>query len=168
MTARESILSYVYTLLAAVTGATAYRTREAPADRSEGVVILLKPEEEPIELRTANGSMVLRNLTIVITVISRGDVPDQLADPVIQAIHASIMLDRTLGGRCALLMEHSTKWDFEVADATAMTAELRYVARYQTKASDMSSDIIIPTVIADDSNTFQLTDDSGSNVLAGS
>ena len=138
-TARESILAYVLTLLSAVPGAIASRSREAPVERAEGTVIILRPEEEPIELRTGASSTVLRNLTIVITVLSRGAIPDQVADPVIQAIHAAIMADRTLGGRCALLMEHSTKWDFELADQTALAAEMRYIVRYQTTATDISA-----------------------------
>jgi hypothetical protein len=146
MTAREGILQYVLTLLSAVPGATVVRSREAPIDRPEGFFILLKPEEEPVELRGGGGigggsygaGVVLRNLTILITVVTRGTIPDQLADPIIQAVHAAVMADRTLGGRCAIVMEHSTKWDFEVADATALGAEMRYVIRYQTSATDLS------------------------------
>lgn len=138
MTADENILAYVLKLLQGVPDATAYRSREQAVDRSEGNVIVLKPEEAPAELRASAGGLVLINLTFAVTIIARGDVPDQIADPIRQALHAAIMADRTLGNRAALTMLLSTKWDFEVADGTAVAVEMRYVVRYQTNANDLS------------------------------
>jgi hypothetical protein len=139
MTARESILEYLVALLAGVQDVTVFRSREAALDKSEGIAILVKPEEEPVEMRSRSGTgLVFRNLTVVITVIARGVVPDQLADPAVQSVHSLIMADQTLQGRCALLMEQSTKWDFEVGDGTAVAVEMRYTVRYQTSAKDIS------------------------------
>ena len=140
MTAREAILEYIAGLLSGVPNATVFRSREAAVAREEGIAILLKPEEEPVELRTrAQAGLVVRNLTVVITVIARGVVSDQVADPIVQAIHALVMQSETLSGRCSLIMEQSTKWDFEVADLTAVAVEMRYTVRYQTTAKDLST-----------------------------
>lgn len=141
-TQREAILDYITTLIGTIEDATAYRSREAAFDRSEGVGILVKPEDEQTELRSMfGGSTVLRSLTVVVTILARGAIPDQIADPIIAGVHAAITADRTLGGRCALVIEHSTKWDFEVADQTAVAAELRFIVRYQTSASDLTAQI---------------------------
>lgn len=135
----ESILAYVLTLLSAVPGATAYRTREEAFAVEEGIGIVLKPREAPVEMRTATTDTVLINFMFVITLIARGTVPDSLADPVRVAIHKAIMADKTLGGRTALLMPHSTEWEFEEADKTATVIEMRFVARYHTNLSDISA-----------------------------
>jgi hypothetical protein len=137
-TAREGILAALATLAGTVPGATFYRSREAAVARSEGSAIVLAPEDEPVELRTAASPVALRNLTALFTILARGEIPDQVADPIIESLHRKLMADRTLGGLCALLTEHSTKWTYEVADLTAAAIEIRYVVRYATSAIDLS------------------------------
>lgn len=142
MTAREQILSAITALLNPVAGITVYRSREAAVSRSEGNTVDVRPEEESVELRTANLPIVRRNLTVLVTLIVRGSDPtlsaDQVADPLLQSIHAAIMADRTLGSLCDLVLELSTRWLFEIADQTALAAEIRYVVRYATGANDLS------------------------------
>lgn len=141
MTYQESILAYVFTLLGTVPGATAYRSREEAFAIQEGIGIVIRPEEEAYESRTAGNDLMLANFTMLITIIARGTVPDQVADPVRRVVHKTIMADRTLGGRCAQLIPHSTKWDLEVADQTAAAIEMRFVARYQANTSDLTAPI---------------------------
>lgn len=145
MTARESILAYLATLIAGVPGAKFYRSREAALARSESPAILLRPDEEQVTALVRGMDQVVREFTVSIAVIARASgaepVVDKVADPVLQALHAAIMKDTTLGGRCAVITEHSTKWDFEVADGTAVAAEARYAIRYQTRASDLTTPI---------------------------
>jgi 1,6-anhydro-N-acetylmuramate kinase len=143
MTAREQILSAIAALLAPVPNITFYRSREAAIARSEGNTVDLRPEEESVELRTANLPIVRRNLTILVTLIVRGSDPsvsaDQIADPLVEALHAALMADRTLGSLCDLVLELSTRWIFELADQTALAAELRYIVRYATSANDLAA-----------------------------
>lgn len=139
MTAREAILAAVATLLANVPNATYFRSRQAAFARSEGNCITSQPEEEPSEFRSAGMDIENNKLTFVVTFVVRDDIPDRAADPIIQAAHALIMRDTTLGSLCARLIKHSTKWDFEVADLTGAAIEVRYVAQYQTRASDLSA-----------------------------
>lgn len=138
MTAREAILGRLGVLLTTIQGATFFRSREAAVARSEGTVISLRPEDEQVEKRASLGDITLRNLIVIVSVISRGNVPDQAADPVIQAAHSAIMADATLGGLCAQIIEQSTKWNFALADTNAAEAEIRYTIRYLTRASDIS------------------------------
>ncbi len=139
MTGREAILQASATVLATVSGATFYRSREAAIARAEGTAIVLRPEDEQIEKRAAD--LTLRNLVMVISILARGQIPDQVADPVAQAIHSVLMADPTLNGLCAQLIEHSTKWLFAEADLTATEVEIRYTARYQTRARDLSQTV---------------------------
>lgn len=138
MTIRESILAQIKTLLDGVAGASAYRSREAPATRAEGVVLVIRPEDEAVELRGAAPGLSVRDLTVSVTVISRGAIPDQVSDPAIEAVHAALMANQTLGNRCARIVEAGTKYDFEQADQTALAVELRFVVRYMTPASTLA------------------------------
>lgn len=135
---REDILAYLKTRLNGVGGATAYRSREAAATRAEGVVIVIAPEEESVQLLGSGPGLVLRSLTVVVRVITRGAIPDQVADPVLVAAHALLLADTTLGGLAALVQEQSTKFDFEIADQEALSTELRYEIRYHTLASALT------------------------------
>ena len=149
MTVRKSILVAVANLLNGVPNAIVYRSREEALSREEGTGIIVKPEDEPVENRAGGGpgGLTLRNLMIVVTVLTRGAgapsgyTPDDIADPVMQSAHALLMADTTLGGLCSVLIEHSTKCDFEVADGSALAAELRYIVRYQTHSNDLSTAI---------------------------
>jgi len=138
MSQRENILAAVTTLLTGVSGATVYRSREAPVDRTEGVTIVVAPEEESVELKGSGQGLVLRSLTIVIRVITRGAIPDQVADPYLVSAHGLLMANATLGGLAALITETSTRFDFEMADQTALATELRYEIRYHTLASSLT------------------------------
>lgn len=138
MSARESILAAMGALFETVPDAAFFRSREAAIARSEGTAIVLEPEEEIVDLRSATNPVTMRILTALVMVMARDPIPDQKADPVIQSLHAKIMADRTLGGLCALITEQGSKWLFDEADLTAVTVEIRYAIRYLTSAIDLS------------------------------
>lgn len=133
-TVRELILRHVYTLLSSVV--TVYRSREAPVIRQEGVVAIMAPEEDESEYKAL--AMIKKTMILKITVIARGDVADSVADPVIGQIHLALMADSTLGGLAALIVDESTKWDFELADQNAVAVEMRYKIQYLTSAKDIT------------------------------
>lgn len=147
MTVRKQILLAISTLLQGVPNATVFRSREDALARSEGPGIFVRPEEEAPENRAGGGptGLTLRNFTAVITVIVRAQgaaqapAADDVADPIMEKAHALLMVDTTLGGLTATILEHSTKWDFEVADGTALAAEMRYIVRYMTAANTLSA-----------------------------
>jgi hypothetical protein len=138
-TARENILAYVFTLLQSVPNVDAYRTRETAVDRSEGTVLILQPVDEPVTLRSSVTK--LRALTFKVIVITRGAVPDQIADPAILALTNLLQRDQSLGLRCALIQEVATTFNFETADGTAMEAEIKFLVKYQTSVSDFSAQV---------------------------
>lgn len=147
MTLRKQILMYVAQVLTQVPNATVFRSREEALARQEGTGIFVRPEEEPVENRAGGGprGLALRNFVILITVIARApgapeaDTADDVADPVMEAAHAFLMADTTLGGLCATVIEDSTKWEFEEGDGTAVAAEMRYMVRYQTSINSLSA-----------------------------
>jgi len=136
MSARENILQAIVTLINGAGGASVYRSREEPVTRQEGAVIVVRPEEEQVDLVGMGHSK--RMLTVVFEVTLRGAIPDQLADPILVALHSALMADTTLGGLCALVQEIGTKYDFEMADQQALVAEVRYVVTYGTPARSLA------------------------------
>lgn len=138
-TLREGILAaLVSTLSAAIgTAGTVWRSREAALARAETIAVLVHPDTEAVEFLASREGK--RSLVISVTVFARGDVPDQVADPVVQKMHAALMVDPTLGARVARIIEESTRWDFEAADQNAVAVETKYRFLYLTPANSLAS-----------------------------
>lgn len=138
-TLREGILATVFTTLGTALGTagTVWRSREGALARNETVAVIVHPDTEAVEFLASQAAK--RGLVISVTVIARGDIADQVADPVVQQMHAALMADETLGGRCARIIEQSTKWDFEVADKNAVAVEVKYLFLYLTPANSLAS-----------------------------
>ena len=138
--ARENILEQVASVLSGISGATVYRSREAPVTRAEGAVIIIKPEEEKVT--KYGNSNVIRELFVALTLIVRAtseSVPvDQTADATLQLMHAAILSSDTLGGNAARIIEQDTKWSFEMADQVAVAIEVRYAIKYLTAANSLA------------------------------
>lgn len=115
---REQILQDIESRLrAASTGAAVFRSRAAALASGELPSITILPEDED---DTTLGQSITRHEFIVrLEVNTRGDIPDQLADPIIVAAHEAIMLDTTLGGLCSRIEPAGTKWELDDADNTA-------------------------------------------------
>ena len=137
MSAREDLLVYLAAQLATVSNLTVYRTRQAAVAIEEGNCLILEPDEESVS-KPGNG-IAARDLTIRILLIVRAATPDSAADPLLQSIHNSFMSDPTLGGRAAACIEVGTRWNFEVADTTALVAEVRYRLKYLTPVGSFAA-----------------------------
>lgn len=137
MSARETLLAVIAAKLDTIPSSAFFRSRQAALAREESTGILLEPEEERVEKRTQMPPLEVRRLTIVVTVLTRGDVPDQTADPFIVQVNALLMADLTLGGLCAQITEQGTRWSFAEADLTAGAAEIRFDIIYQTRAGTL-------------------------------
>jgi hypothetical protein len=134
--AAETILAYVATLLGNVPGGSFFRSRPESIERQDGIVVNLLPRDENME--QVNDDLEKCDLVFELRVTARGAVPDQLADPVVQACHMAIMADKTLGGRCSKLIRFKKEWDISEADLNAAVVVIQYRARYMTKVNDGS------------------------------
>lgn len=135
---REQILSALEAMLIGATpaGANVFRSRVIAVGRAESPAIIVRPEEDIPEKQFAG--MVISSVTVAIDVYTRGDVPDQLADPIIVAAHARIMADPAVGGLASLTLQGPAKWESQEADQTAGFATFLYHVRYTTKVSDLT------------------------------
>jgi len=139
-TKRETILAAVRTALTGTTGVSTriYRSRVEPVSRAESPAIVVEPLNDTAAQNTAlptlDWSMIVR-----ITVIVRGAVPDQLADPIIESLHGKVMADLTLGGYAIDVQPIGVTFNFTEADGAAGEIQCDYRVMYRTSVTNLAS-----------------------------
>ena len=139
-TKRETILAAVRTALTGTTGVSTriYRSRVEPVSRAESPAIVVEPLSDTAAQNTAlptlDWSMIVR-----ITVIVRGAVPDQLADPIIESLHGKVMADLTLGGYAIDVEPIGVTFNFTEADGAAGEIQCDYRVMYRTSVTNLAS-----------------------------
>jgi hypothetical protein len=139
-TKRETILAAIRTALIGTTGVSTriYRSRVEPLARQESPAIVVEPVSDTAEQNTALPTLDW-SLTVRVAVIVRGDIPDQLADPIVEDAHGKIMADLTLGGYAIDVQPQSVSFDLMEADQPAGVIMMDYLVRYRTSVADLSS-----------------------------
>jgi hypothetical protein len=139
-TKRETILAAVRTALTGTIGVSTriYRSRVEPVSRAESPALVVEPLSDTAAQNTAlptlDWSMIVR-----ITVIVRGAVPDQLADPIIESLHSKVMADLTLGGYAIDVQPIGVTFNFTEADGAAGEIQCDYRVMYRTSVTNLAS-----------------------------
>ncbi len=71
-------------------------------------------------------------MIVRVGIVARGAVPDQVADPVVSAVHARIMADLTLAGLCYDIQPRSIVWQLLDADNAAVVVTSEFAVLYRT------------------------------------
>jgi hypothetical protein len=137
-TVRESILAALTTTLSAAPsiGAPVYRSRVTPVARGESPAIIVQPVQDQanqVAIPKLDWSMLVR-----VSVIVRGDVPDLVADPLVQSVHARVMSDLTVGGYAYDVQPQSVVWEEIDADSPAAVVSCDFVVLYRTSLTDLT------------------------------
>ena len=137
-TRRETILAAVATALAGTTGVSSriYRSRVEPLTRGESPAIVVEPLSDD-----ADNSVVPKldwRLIVRIAVVVRGNVPDQVADPIVEDIHKKLLSNATLTGLVVEIVPVRVTFDSMEADQPAGVVMMDYSIRYRTQAADLS------------------------------
>lgn len=138
-TKRENILAAIRTALTDTTGVGTriYRSRVEPMARDESPALVIEPlYDTPVQntaLPTLDWTFRVR-----ISVIVRGTVADQSADPVIESMHSKLMSDLTLGGEAIDIQPAQTSFNFFEADQPAGVVFCEYEVRYRTQVDDLT------------------------------
>ena len=135
---RERILQRIETVLAATAGVSGrvYRSDPAAATRAQAPCIHLRWRTDQATPQTV--PQIERTLSVEIAIVTRGDKPDQLADPIAQSVHALLMADPTLGGACAGLRYVGTDREQDERDEY-LVVTLRYAAVVVTQIDDLTA-----------------------------
>lgn len=138
-TRRERVLAAVSTALAGTTGVSTriYRSRVEPISRAESPAIVIEPLRDTATQNTSLPTLDW-SLTVRVTVIVRGAVPDQLADPIIESLHSRLMADLTLGGYAIDVQPVGVAFNFAEADGAAGEFQCDYRVQYRTSVTSLA------------------------------
>ena len=135
---RERILSRLVATLegAPSIGCPVYRSRVTPLMRDESPAIIVEPVMDQ-----ASQPVIPKldwALTVRISIIVRGDTPDQVADPILEAVHAKVMSDLTVAGYAYDVQPQSTTFELIDADNSAGVVSCEYLVLYRTSLTDLT------------------------------
>jgi hypothetical protein len=139
-TKRETILAAVRTALTDTTGVGTriYRSRVEPMARQESPAIVVEPVNDTAEQNTSLPTLDW-SLTVRVAVIVRGNIPDQLADPIVESLHSKIMADLTLGGVAMDVRPVAVNFEMVDADQPAGVISCDYLVRYRTANANLTT-----------------------------
>jgi hypothetical protein len=139
-TKRETILAAVRTALTETTGVGTriYRSRVEPMARQESPAIVVEPVNDTAEQNTSLPTLDW-SLTVRVAVIVRGNIPDQLADPIVESLHSKIMADLTLGGVAMDVRPVAVNFEMVDADQPAGVISCDYLVRYRTANANLTT-----------------------------
>ena len=138
---REDILDAIKTALANTTGVSTriYRSRTLPLEqRTQLPALLISWSNDAVEQTTSLPKLDW-SLTVVLTVLSSGDVPDEQADPTVISAHAKIMADLTLGGEAIDIEPGNVTFEAIDGDSPIGAVNMEYIIRYRTSTTDLES-----------------------------
>jgi hypothetical protein len=139
-TKRETLLAAVRTALTGTTGVSTriYRSRVEPIARAESPAIVVEPLNDTASQNTSLPTLDWA-MTVRVTVIVRGAVPDQQADPIVESLHAKLMADLTLGGYAIDIQPIGVTFVFTEADGAAGEIQCDYRVLYRTSVANLAS-----------------------------
>jgi hypothetical protein len=139
-TRRELILAAIASTLTGTTGVITriYRSRVEPLSRGESPALVIEPINDTAEQNTSLPKLDW-SLTVRIAVIVRGNIPDQVADPIIESLHAKLMADLTLGGYAIDVQPQGVSFELVEADQPAGVISCDYLVRYRTSVVNLAT-----------------------------
>lgn len=139
-TKREQILTAVASALASTVGVNGrvYRSRVTAMQRAESPAIVIEPISDTPTQNTSLPTLDWR-MRVRVTVIVRGDTPDQLADPIIESMHAKMVADLTLGGYAIDVQPDEVTYNMLDADQPAGVIFNDYIVQYRTTVASLAA-----------------------------
>ena len=139
-TKRERILRTIQDKLALTYGVEGrvYRSRVTAMQRAESPAIVIEPISDTPTQNTSLPTLDWR-MRVRVTVIVRGDVPDQLADPIIENMHARMVADLTVGGYAIDVQPDEVTFNMLDADQPAGVIFNDYIVQYRTSVASLAT-----------------------------
>ena len=136
---RERILAALKTTLAGTTGVGTriYRSRPEPTSRGESPAIVVEWTNDQPSIRGTTGHIDW-TLRIRVVVISRGKIPDNLADATIESLHSKLLTDPTVGGLAIDIRPSTTTFELIEADQPAGLIMCEFEVDYRTTYRSLS------------------------------
>lgn len=141
-TKREQILEAIKTTIEGVSSPTdlqsrVYRSRKDAVDRAEAPVVILEPiRDDPND---ESYYRLVWRLLVRVSLVVRGEIPDQTADPIISSIYEAVMSDPTLGGLAMDIAPGSVNFELLDSDAGGGVIPIDFSISYQTARESMTT-----------------------------
>ena len=139
-TKREKILAQLFKVLDDITVTTninVYRSRVVPLSRGEVPAIVIEPVSDTVEQNTSLPTLD-HSLTVRVSVIVRGDVPDNVADETVESLHSKVMADLTVNNLAIDVQPSDTSFELLDADQPGGVIDIEYIVRYRTEVADLT------------------------------
>ena len=132
-------MARLLTVLANTTGVSTriYRSRTVPLTRGESPALILEPVSDTIEQNTSLPTLD-HFLTVRVSVIVRGDIPDSVADATVESLHSKIMADLTVNNLAIDIQPSDTSFELLDADQPGGVIGVEYIVRYRTEINDLT------------------------------
>jgi len=143
-TKRENILDQIKTSLANTTnvGARIYRSRVVPLARNESPALVIEPVsdtcEQNLSLPKLDWSLTVR-ISIIVRASTSDDVPDSVADPIVESVHSKMTADLTLNSTCIDVQPQSVSFEMVDADQAAGVIGMDFLIRYRTSVNSVTA-----------------------------
>jgi hypothetical protein len=139
-TKRERILRAITTALTPTAGVNGrvYRSRVTAVQRAESPAIVVEPINDTPTQNTSLPTLDWR-MRVRVSVIVRGDVPDQIADAVIEDMHARMVRDLTVGGYAIDVQPDEVSFNLVDADQPAGVIFNDYIVQYRTSVASLAT-----------------------------
>ena len=137
---REDILDAIKTALANTTGVGTriYRSRTLPlAQRSQLPSLIIEWSNDAAEQNTSLPTLDW-SLSVTVTVLSSGDVPDEQADATVVSMHQKMMADLTLGGEAIDVQPSTVSFEAIDGDSPIGVTSCEYIVLYRTEVGDLT------------------------------
>ena len=132
-------MARLLTVLANTTGVSTriYRSRTVPLTRGESPALILEPVSDTVEQNTSLPTLD-HLLTVRVSVIVRGDVPDNVADATVESLHSKVMADLTVNNLAIDVQPSNTSFELLDADQPGGVIGVEYIVRYRTEIDDLT------------------------------
>lgn len=136
---RERIVQAIMNKLATVSGVGGriYRSQADPNPRELSPFIAvqwLNEQSSPDAVQ-----LLGRILTVEVSIYTRGDEPDRLADDIVVSVHQLIMADPSLGGLAIDIMLEDASAEIIAADLPAAKVTHNYSVKFRHSYGDMTT-----------------------------
>ena len=140
-TKRERILAALKTNLANTVGVGTriYRSRPEAFSKAETPAIVLEPISDTPQDTSSFNNSVTWEFRIRISVIVRGEVPDNVADPTIESLHTKVLNDPSLGGLAFDVRPSTTSFEILEADQPAGVISCEFDIEYRTGYNSLTT-----------------------------
>jgi hypothetical protein len=136
MSKRNDIISAITTKLNTITGLNTFRSRANAVARTKLPSAIVEPVQDVADNSTIHYNDWTSTIQVLLQV--KGAIPDETADPFIEAIYEKIMEDQDLGGLTMDIQPVSIDNDIMEGDGANGIVIMRFRITYRTTSKNLA------------------------------